>query len=111
MELLHLAILFWSGDINESHNTNTLQAGHPQLRLQFTSRLQDRNMKILIFIILIIIALLSSRFYYLAIKDREAVQKALEQLEELKTQDYHSQLYLPPPKMDESKMPQNGKWY
>jgi len=44
-------------------------------------------MKILIFIILIIIALLSSRFYYLAIKDREAVQKARQQLKELKTQN------------------------
>ena len=94
------------------HNTNTLQAGHPQLR--FTSRLQDRNMKIfltILAILLIILAIILCLRFYFAYKDAVAVQKALQQLEELKTQDYHSQLYLPPPKMDESKMPQNGKWY
>jgi hypothetical protein len=65
----------------------------------------------ILIILLIILAIVSFLWSYSVYKDATATRKAYQQLEELKTQDYHSQLYLPPPKMDESKMPQNGKWY
>jgi cell division protein FtsL len=72
-------------------------------------------MKIFLTILTTVLIILAATYlclrFYFAYKDNLEVQKAHEQLEELKTQDYHSQLYLPPPKMDESKMPQNGKWY